>query len=222
LHLLPLFIRLWQVIKAAIGQERGVFALMNTAACRARLNMSLFHPVQGDKSHMNDETIWPDEAIQLIRTTQQHHVQLSMMADQKANMLIGATFVVFTLAIGQNDKADVSLPLLVLATFSFLSAAFAALAVMPFTSNQVPNEPNWLFFGAFSKLSENEFTENVLSRIGQQETIYRTMLHDIYQLGNVLETKKYRYLRIAYRLFLVGITLTFALFVFEKALGSAG
>jgi hypothetical protein len=184
--------------------------------------MSFFRPVQGEKSHMDDETIWPDEAIQLIRTTQQHHVQLSMMADQKANMLIGATFVVFTLAIGQNDKADVSLPLLVLATFSFLSAAFAALAVMPFTSNQVPNEPNWLFFGAFSKLSENDFTENILSRIGEQESIYRTMLHDIYQLGNVLETKKYRYLRIAYRLFLIGITLTFALFVFEKALGSAG
>ena len=169
---------------------------------------------------MDDEKIWPDEAIQLIRTTQQHHVQLSAMADQKANMLIGATFVVFTLAIGQNNKADYSLPLLILATFSFLSAAFAALAVMPFTGNRAPNEPNWLFFGAFTKASESEFTENILTRIGAQETIYRTMLHDIYQLGTVLETKKYRYLRIAYRLFLIGITLTFAVSAAEKAVGS--
>ncbi len=170
---------------------------------------------------MDDNSIWPDEAIQLIRTTQQHHVQLSMMADQKANMLIGATFVVFTLAIGQNSKADFSLPLLVLATFSFLSAAFAALAVMPFTGGRAPQEPNWLFFGAFSKFSEEQFTDKILARMANQETIYRTMLHDIYQLGVVLETKKYRYLRIAYRLFLVGITLTFALFVFEKAFVAA-
>lgn len=168
---------------------------------------------------MDDEKIWPDEAIQLIRTTQQHHVQLSMMADQKANMLIGATFVVFTLAIGQSQKADFSLPLLILAAFSFLSAAFAALAVMPFTNNHIPEKQNWLFFGAFSKASESEFTENILARIGNQESIYRTMLHDIYQLGSVLEAKKYRYLRIAYRLFLCGITLTFAVFVFEKMFG---
>jgi len=60
----------------------------------------------------------PKEAVTLLRTTQQHHVQLSMMADQKANMLIGATFVVFTLAIGQGAAADFSLPLMILAGYN--------------------------------------------------------------------------------------------------------
>jgi hypothetical protein len=132
-------------------------------------------------------------------------------------MLIGAAFVVFTLAIGQNSMTDFSLPLLILATFSFLAAAFAALAVMPFTGTGASNEPNWLFFGAFTRISESEFTRNILSIAETQEAIYRTMLHDIYQLGMVLERKKYRYLRIAYRLFLTGMTMTFAAFAYENA-----
>ena len=169
---------------------------------------------------MTQQKIWPDEAIQLIRTTQQHHVQLSMMADQKANMLIGATFVVFTLAIGQSDKSDFSMPLLILAIASFLSAAFAALAVMPFTGRIAKNEPNWLFFGAFSQIEEEDFVEKILFRIGDQETIYRTMLHDIHQLGSVIERKKYRYLRLAYRVFLIGISVTFVVFVYEQVFGA--
>ena len=76
-----------------------------------------------------DEKIWLGEAVQPISQTQQHHVQLSAVANPKANMLIGKTFVMFTLAIGQNNKADYSLPLLILATFSFLSVAFASFAV---------------------------------------------------------------------------------------------
>ena len=59
---------------------------------------------------MSDERKWPSEAIYMVRTMQQHHVQLSIMADQKANMLIGATFVVLTLAIGQSQSSSFSLP----------------------------------------------------------------------------------------------------------------
>jgi Family of unknown function (DUF5706) len=169
---------------------------------------------------MNEPKTWPDEAIQLLRTTQQHHVQLSAMADQKANMLVGATFVVFTLAISQNSQANFSLPLLILAVFSFLSAALAALAVMPFTSPKSMVEPNWLFFGAFSKISEDEFSSKILAQMETPENVYRAMLHDIYQLGCLLETKKYRYLRLAYRCFLIGITLTFAIFAYERAFGT--
>ncbi len=37
----------------------------------------------------------------MIRTTEIMTLQLGQMADQKANILMGATFVVFTLAVGQ-------------------------------------------------------------------------------------------------------------------------
>ena len=44
---------------------------------------------------------FPPNAVHLVRTNQQITMQLSQMADQKASILMGATFVVFTLAVGQ-------------------------------------------------------------------------------------------------------------------------
>ena len=167
-----------------------------------------------------DTEKWPDEVIQLLRTTQQHHVQLSLMADHKANMLIGATFVVFTLAIGQSHASSFSLPLLILAISAFCAAGLAAIAVMPATKIRSGANPNMLFFGAFSKVSEEEFKDQLLSQnFASQEAVYRTMLRDIYQMGVVLERKKYHYLGLAYRVFLIGLSLTFVTFIAEQFLG---
>jgi len=166
------------------------------------------------------EQEWPAEAVQLLRTTQQHHVQLSLMADHKANMLIGATFVVFTLAIGQSHASTFSLPLLILAISAFSAAGLAALAVMPATKIRPGANPNMLFFGAFSKVSEDEFKAKLLAEnLGSQEQVYRTMLRDIYQMGVVLERKKYRYLALAYRVFLIGLSATFITYLIEQFTG---
>jgi len=163
---------------------------------------------------------WPPEVIQLLRTTQQHHVQLSMMADHKANMLIGATFVVFTLAIGQSHASSFSLPLLILAVSAFSAAGLAAIAVMPATKIRAGANPNMLFFGAFSQISEEEFKDGLLSdALNTQEQVYRTMMRDIYQMGVVLERKKYRYLGFAYRVFLLGLSVTFITYLAEQVIG---
>jgi hypothetical protein len=44
------------------------------------------------------------------------------------------------------------------------------------------------------------------------------MIRDIYQLGMVLQVKKYRYLSYAYRVFFVGLVATFMTFVAEMGL----
>ena len=48
----------------------------------------------------------------------------------------------------------------------------------------------------------------VKARLRSEEDIYETMLRDTYQNGIVLARRKYRYLAYAYRLFVVGLTLT--------------
>ena len=169
---------------------------------------------------MDDGNKWPDEVVYALGTTQRHHVQLSVMADNKANMLIGATFVVFTLAVGQSQADNMSLPLLILAISAFGSAGLAALAVMPSVTPWKNNSPNMLFFGGFSKLSEDEFIDHLLEKeLLSQESTYRAMLRDIYQMGLVLERKKYRFLGWAYRVFLSGLTLTFIAYIFEQLAG---
>lgn len=169
---------------------------------------------------MAQDRKWPDDAVYALRTTQQHHVQLSLMADHKANMLIGATFIVFTLAIGQSQTGNMSLPLLILAIAAFASAGLAAIAVMPSFAPRKGGPTNLLFFGGFSTLSEEEFVDHLLNEEFQtQESVYRAMLRDIYQMGTLLGRKKYRFLGWAYRVFLIGLTLTFITYVYEQFAG---
>jgi Family of unknown function (DUF5706) len=158
------------------------------------------------------------QAVHLVRTATQTNLALSQMADQKASILMGATFVVFTIAIGQARGGSVPLALLALAGFSFLSAMCAVAAVLPSISGKggAGGRPNLLFFGTFSHLDEDEFAERVLAELGDDERIFRTMLRDIHQNGMVLQHKKYRFLRYAYLLFLGGLIVTFVTFLVEN------
>lgn len=167
-------------------------------------------------------TNFPPNAVHLVRTSQQLTMQLSQMADQKASILMGATFVVFTLAVGQARSGTFVLPLAILATFSFLSALLAVSAVLPRVGKAPPvvlrdgkDHSNILFFGRFSAMEEDEFIAAVKARLHSEEDIYDLMLRDTYQNGVVLARRKYRYLGHAYRLFVVGLTLAFAAFVWE-------
>ena len=168
---------------------------------------------------MNEQQKWPSETIYSIRTMQQHHVQLSSMADQKANMLIGAAFLVLTLSIGQSQKNAFSLPLARLALSALISAGLAILAVMPSTAPKSAKGSNWLFFGTFTQVEETVFQEKVLTLLKEPEDVFKTMLRDIYQLGCILQSKKYRYLALAYRTFLFGLIIAFLTFVYEQIAG---
>ncbi|MEI4505550.1 Pycsar system effector family protein [Sphingopyxis sp. CCNWLW253] len=169
---------------------------------------------------------FPPNAVHLVRTNQQITMQLSQMADQKASILMGATFVVFTLAIGQarSGGGALAMPLAILATFSFLSALLAVSAVLPRVGKAPPvvykdgkDHSNILFFGRFAQMDEDEFIDAVKARLRTEEDLYETMLRDTYQNGVVLARRKYRYLAHAYRLFVVGLTLTFIAFAVEMA-----
>jgi hypothetical protein len=152
-------------------------------------------------------------AIHLIRTAQQAHIQLSAMADQKASILMGATFLIFTVAIGQARQSPAPLPLLILGGAAFFSAVLAVLSILPATHYRGLGSNNLLFFGSFTQLDEEEHANRLIERLESDEMIYRTMLHDLYQNGSVLERKKYRLLGYAYRVFLLGLSLSFVAFL---------
>jgi hypothetical protein len=157
-------------------------------------------------------------AIHLVRTAVQANMMLSQMADQKASILMGATFVVFTIAVGQGRAGTLAPSLLVLALFAFLSAVCAVMAVLPSIRppSRATGQPNVLFFGVFSQFDEDEFAERLLPELTADERVFRTMLRDIHQNGMVLQRKKYRYLGYSYWLFLAGLTLTLVVFALEQ------
>ena len=167
---------------------------------------------------MNDdrqeESVYPANAVHMMRTAQLAQIQLSAMADHKASILMGATFVIFTITIGQARTSGAPLPLLILGGAAFFSAICAVLAVLPMTKKRKPRgEPNILFFGTFSQMGEDEFIDAVTARLHTEDSIYRTMARDVYQAGCVLQNKKYRMLAWAYRIFLAGLVASCAAYV---------
>ena len=165
-----------------------------------------------DVSEREDETYSPN-AVHLMRTAQLAQLQLSAMADTKASILMGATFVIFTITIGGAQGGSAPLPLLILGGAAFLSAICAILAVLPKTNVKPGNRPNILFFGTFTRMGEDAFVDELVDRLKSDASVYRTMARDIYQGGTVLQNKKYRMLGWAYRILLLGLVASCASYV---------
>ena len=153
---------------------------------------------------MNETPIKNDQqnTINALRTAQRHHVQLTMMADQKANIILGAFLIFITITQTILDKQDSTyIPVLVFSLFFILSAFFALLVIKPrFREKKaLPNSSpgNLLFFGSFLSLSQQEYIDTLNKEL-QNDTDAREMLmKDIYQIGEVL-MRKYNNLRLSY------------------------
>ncbi|MEQ8410629.1 MAG: DUF5706 domain-containing protein [Erythrobacter sp.] len=160
---------------------------------------------------------WSANAIHLLRTTQINTLTLSQMADQKANIMIGATFVVFSLSVTRLMGETITLATLCLAATAFLSSMCAVIAVMP-TFGAPPKQDerfNPLFFGHFATIEEEQWQALLMKRFQCDASVYRTMMHDIYGNGRVLHRRKYRFLAYGYRIFLGGLLLTMLVFAWE-------
>jgi len=149
----------------------------------------------------------------LLRTTQQHHVSLSVMADTKASIVITVSSIVLTLSLGKLNDPDLRWSVLVLTAFTLLALLLAVLAVLPkyrpfkLTTTELPTGFNLLFMGHFAELPRERFLAEIAGSMRTDGSVYFAMANDIYSLGTYLAQHKYRYLRFAYLSFLTGFVL---------------
>ncbi|HVE72517.1 MAG TPA: Pycsar system effector family protein [Thermoanaerobaculia bacterium] len=157
----------------------------------------------------------------MLRTAQQHHVQLSAMADTKASLLITISSIVLTIALSRADEPILRPALLTLAASSLLSLLLAIIAVLPtFAPRAVQRgeaRRNLLFFGHFGEMSEQEFLKQMEPILHSDTLIYEAMLRDLYGIGAYLYRKKYRFLRFAYVALLAGFLIATAVEVWVLA-----
>lgn len=149
----------------------------------------------------------------ILRTAQQHHVQLSAMADIKANIIITVSSIVLTVAFGRSMDPAVQVSSVTLVVFTLLALLLAVLAVLPkyrplrLQGEQLPSNFNLLFFGHFAELPRERFLAEMARTLKPDGTVYETMAKDLYELGYYLAHHKYRYLRLSYLFFLTGFAL---------------
>ena len=146
----------------------------------------------------------------LLRTAQQHHVQISVMADTKANILITVSSIILTLALSQLGNAEMRVALLTLCGFTLVSLVLAILAILPkfkrvdVEKGPLPPDFNLLFFGHFTAIDRDRFVDEMSHVLESDARVYETLVRDLYSIGEYLDRWKYRYLRWAYIALLTG------------------
>jgi len=157
-----------------------------------------------------------NEINYLLQQTRVHHMQLSSMADLKANMLLTMSSIVVTLAAPRViQDGHIQWPLAMLIGFSLVTIVLAAYAVMPKlplwphskgpTPDLKSDHFNLLFFGDFTAMDYPKFEAAMESALNDHSRVYELQVREIYQIGSFLAHTKYRYLRLAYLTFITGL-----------------
>lgn len=173
----------------------------------------------------------------MLRLTSDNHLELSGMADGKANILISVNAIIISVILTVllrrlEIDTHLTIPTIIFLAFSVVTIVIAILATRPkvtqgvFSREDIINKKtNLLFFGNFHKASLEEYEWGMGQMMRDQDYLYGALIKDIHQLGVVLG-RKYKLLRLAYSVFMIGIIVsvlafTLAVLLYNASGGSA-
>ena len=154
----------------------------------------------------------------LFRATLRNHMELSAIADSKANIMISVNSILLSVLITViyrkiGQYPDLFVPTVVLTCVNVLTIVFAILATLPQVTagtfkkeDLLANKANPLFFGNFFQMKAQDYEWALRETIQNPELTYGSMSRDLFHLGVVL-AKKYHRLRVSYLVFMVGLAL---------------
>ena len=169
----------------------------------------------------------------MLRLTSENHLELSNMADGKANILISVNSIIISVILSvllRRLEVDthLTIPTIIFLFFSVSTIVLAILATRPkisegrFSKNDILSKrTNLLFFGNFYKSSMDEYQWAMGTMMKDKEYLYGSLIQDIHQLGVVLG-RKYKLIRAAYNVFMIGIIISVVAFGFAVAFHEPG
>ncbi len=172
---------------------------------------TIFHDVPPDRTAVDN----------ILRLNYTNQLRLTLMADTKANIMITVSSIVFSICLANITNPTLTLPLSILGMCSTISLIFAIIVIMPKinypktkTGHIDKNSPfyNPLFFGHFAHIPIQEYKDEYKKRLMRDEFITDALVSDIYGIGRVIATNKFKYLRYSYITFLGGLAGTIGSF----------
>ena len=159
----------------------------------------------------------------LFRNTYRVHVELSALADSKANFLISVNSIVMVLIVSHGMEyvthRALLLPVGIVMATCIGSMIFAVLVARPRIAklkgagiHSEKIDTNLLFFGSFTGLTKEEYITGLSETMKDGELLYPTMMADIYEMGKVLQ-KKFARLQSAYGFLLYGMPVGVIIFL---------
>lgn len=164
----------------------------------------------------------------MFRTSYRVHMDLSSLADTKANIMISINGIIISITLAAVSPRIATNQLLlwptsVLIVGCLMALVYAVVAARPRVSSKSltlddirENRANILFFGNFVNLSEDDFVEGMKDLMLDTDHLYTNMVRDLYGLGQVLK-RKFEILRISYNIFMAALIISVTLFVYAFA-----
>ena len=175
---------------------------------------------QNKKEKVSTPTISTNKSAQTqFKTALRNHIDLSNIADNKANIMLSVNALILTVALPflvdkSIDNTLFLLPTIVMSAVCLSSMIFATLSTRPikmsgFTSQEriKSNQSNLFFFGNYHKMTYDEYKSGVDHVLSDNEALDDSIIRDLYFLGKSLG-KKFEYLRLCYTIFMYGISVT--------------
>lgn len=182
-----------------------------------------------DKMVKIQSTIGNSKSAQMMfKTSLRNHIDLTNIADNKANIMLSINTLIITLAMPllagyYQENQYLLLPSTCLLLTCTLTIIFATMATRPIKmmGNINPEKikegnSNVFFFGNFFKMSTGQYHDAVQQVITDEPLLEKTIVNDLYYLGKALG-EKYSMLRKCYFIFMVGITTTVIAFAISFA-----
>jgi len=166
--------------------------------------------------HAGENSKPSNDVIQTLRTAHQNQTQLNLMADQKANILIGTLVLVYTVVLTRlptlmTEPSAWFWPIVILMVVQLVPLVLTVLVLIPKNIHgpafeDIEHIQNPLFFGFFTRYPESQYVAYLQSQLTDNEQARTMLIRDLYQIGVILR-RKYRLLRWAYLTALVGLVL---------------
>jgi hypothetical protein len=177
------------------------------------------------KKDKEKDTLGTSRGVEtMFRTSYRVHMDLSSLADTKANIMISINGLILPILLGAiSPKIDSNpwllVPTSVLMIGCLISMVYAIRSARPrvsdtpITLDQVrENSANILFFGHYANMSRADFETGMTELMQDNDRLYRNMIRDLYGLGSVLTTK-FKLLRKSYTVFMIAIVTGTLLFI---------
>ncbi len=228
-------IRFYQSESNKIYQDRLSFYISEQSEKLQKIQRKLINSADA-RPFVQVEKRVPTSGIQtFFRTNYRNHINLSAIADNKANIMISVNAVLITVIISilsyknlTEIEPGVFFPAIIFLFFGLASLTMAVLASRPkITSHLDPTKAKQglskklIFFGNFVKLNEAEYEEALDHMFKDSSLLYSNLSADLYNLGKVLD-KKYKLLAASYNLFLIGFAITVLFFIILMCIGMLG
>ena len=179
-----------------------------------------------EQSHEIFSDVTPDRTSvdNILRLNYTNQLRLTLMADTKANIMITVTSIVFSVALNNFDNKFLQYPLMSIGLCSIISLVCAIIVIMPKIDYPKDehghidkNSPfyNPLFFGHFAHIPVLEFKAEYAKRLMTDAKIMDALTGDIYGIGRVIATNKFKYLRYSYVSFLTGLSGSVVIFMVQ-------